>query len=407
MGNGYATGKVDRLKRRLVQQAVQDNLDLIYGRSLARSARRWRRRSLLRGWILASLLPAVLVSAYAVNVALPEEALARARSWIGSTVTAAPSGSTPPAQTLSAAPPSAAPPSAVTAEASTRPSPGTAPPGEPTVPPPTPSVPGASEDGDLFTPETPPEESRVALGTLPTSIDHAVFPLAVHRIVLDPGHGGPSLGTRTPNGLMEKEVTLDISRRLSRLLAEDGFEVLMTRDEDEAVDLAARASFANEEGADIFVSIHVNWIDDGGTRGVETYFLGTTDDPYLSQLAASENRDSGYSMGDLRRLLDRMVSGVRLGKSQELAAEVQGSLFRSLRKVNPQLIDRGVKRAPFLVLVETEMPAILAEVSCLSNEREAELLAKPLYRQFIAEALAAGIGSYARSGGPAEQKGSG
>ncbi|HEX7183477.1 MAG TPA: N-acetylmuramoyl-L-alanine amidase [Thermoanaerobaculia bacterium] len=226
-------------------------------------------------------------------------------------------------------------------------------------------------------------------------IDAAVFPLAVRKVAIDPGHGGKSTGTRTPSGLVEKELTLDVAERLRKLLTADGYEVLMTRRADREVSLEQRGVMANEGEADIFVSIHVNWIENRDARGVETYYLGATDDPFLTRLAAAENRDSGYSLADMRSLLDRLYADVRQDKSRKLAEVVQASLFSSLRKVNPRLENRGVKAAPFIVLLSTEMPAILAEVSCLSNEGEAELLSKPLYRQYIAEALAAGVRSYA------------
>jgi N-acetylmuramoyl-L-alanine amidase len=231
--------------------------------------------------------------------------------------------------------------------------------------------------------------------TAPTPVDAAVFPLAVRKIALDPGHGGDSLGTQAPLGLLEKELTLDIAQRLRKLLEADSFEVVMTREQDRSVSLEERGLAANRDGADIFVSIHLNWIENRKARGVETYYLGATNDPYLTRLAAAENRESGYSMADMRGLLDRIYADVRQDKSRTLAEVVQASLFRSLGKVNPGLENRGVKAAPFIVLLATEMPAILAEVSCLSNEDEAALLTKPLYRQYIADALAAGIRSYA------------
>jgi N-acetylmuramoyl-L-alanine amidase len=243
-------------------------------------------------------------------------------------------------------------------------------------------------------PAAPPVQAGANLPP-PEPIDAAVFPLAVRKVTIDAGHGGSSLGTRTPLGLIEKDLTLDIAERLRRELEKDSFEVLMTRQEDEDVPLDRRAVLANESGSDIFVSVHLNWIEDRKSRGVETYYLGPTDDPYLTRLAASENRDSGYSMADMRHLLDRLYAGVRQDKSRKLAEVVQSSLFRSLGQVNPEIENRGVKAAPFIVLLSTEMPAILAEVSCLSNDEEARLLSKPLYRQYIAEALAQGIRRYA------------
>ncbi|HVR98197.1 MAG TPA: N-acetylmuramoyl-L-alanine amidase [Thermoanaerobaculia bacterium] len=240
------------------------------------------------------------------------------------------------------------------------------------------------------------------------AVDASVFPLAVRRVVIDPGHGGDNEGAHAPLGLIEKDLTIDISDRLRKLLAERGFEVLVTRRGDQAVSLQDRAALANQSDADIFVSIHLNWIEDQATRGVETYYLGPTNDPYLTRLAAAENRDSGHSLADVRRLLDRIYAGVRQDNSRKLAESIQASLFQSLGKLNPSLKDRGVKAAPFIVLLDTEMPAILAEVSCLSNEEEARLLTQPHYRQYIAEALAAGIRSYADaaqglSGAPAEK----
>jgi N-acetylmuramoyl-L-alanine amidase len=230
----------------------------------------------------------------------------------------------------------------------------------------------------------------------PEPVDAAVFPLAVRKVAIDAGHGGKSVGTHTiPLGLVEKDITLDVAMRLRKLLEADHFQVLMTRDRDEAVPLEKRGELAKQGSADIFVSIHVNWIENRKARGVETYFLGATEDPVLTRLAADENRDSGYSLTDMRKLLDRIYADVRHEKSRKLAETVQASLYGSLRKSNPELENRGVKAAPFIVLLSTEMPAILAEVSCLSNPREAELLAKPLYRQYIAEALAAGVRSYA------------
>jgi N-acetylmuramoyl-L-alanine amidase len=244
-----------------------------------------------------------------------------------------------------------------------------------------------------FAPPIPRRRAAVLSGP---PVAAAVFPLAVRKIALDAGHGGDSLGTRTPFGLLEKDITLDIAGRLRQLLEEqNAFQVLMTRQGDHEVSLAERAARANQAGADIFVSIHVNWIGNRGARGVETYYLGPTHDPFLTRLAAAENRDSGYSMADMRPLLERIYAGVRQEKSRKLAEMIQASLFSSLGKVNPKVEDRGVKSAPFIVLLSTQMPAILAEVSCLSNDEEARLLAKPLYRQYIAEALAKGLRAYA------------
>ncbi len=174
------------------------------------------------------------------------------------------------------------------------------------------------------------------------------------------------------------------------------FTVIMTRKGDETVALKERTEIANNANADLFISIHVNWLPDREARGFETYFAGTTVDPFLKQLAAEENRDSGFSVADTRRLLDGIYSGVRLDESRRMADWVSQSLFDTLLMRNPDVVDRGVMRAPFVVLVATEMPAVLAEVACISNDREARMLGFPWYRQSIAQALYSGIKGYAR-----------
>jgi N-acetylmuramoyl-L-alanine amidase len=345
---------IDRLKRQLLRDLVQENVDLIEGR-LPRGLRKNRMPLVLRVLALALLSVGLFGSA---------------RLLPSLTGPAAPLPANVPAVPAALAVPQVA--AAVTRSA---PAP--------------------------LDPDTSP-----TLLTAPTPIDAAVFPLAVRKVAIDPGHGGSSLGTRAPLGLVEKELTLDIAQRLRKLLEAD-YQVLMTRQEDRSLSLEDRGLAANRAGADIFVSIHLNWIEDRETRGIETYYLGPTDDPFLTRLAAAENRESGYSLTDMRRLLDRIYAGVRQEKSKKLAQVVQASLFGSLGKVSPGLQNRGVKAAPFIVLLTTEMPAILAEVSCLSNEGEAELLTQPQYRQTIAEALAAGVRSYADTveGVPAGKKG--
>lgn len=234
------------------------------------------------------------------------------------------------------------------------------------------------------------------LGALraPKRIDPSVFRLDVAKVVLDPGHGGSDPGALTPDGLTEKQVTLDVARRVKGLLEEARYTVVMTRDGDRNVSLRERALFANAAKGDLFLSIHVNSIPTADRRGVETYFLGASEDPHVVRLAGEENRESGYALSDFKRLLEEIYVDVRQSESKKLATAVQGSLFGSLRKVNPGLEDRGVKQAPFVVLVASEMPGILAEISCISNDEEARRLADPAYRQSIARALVAGIEAY-------------
>ena len=230
----------------------------------------------------------------------------------------------------------------------------------------------------------------------PESLNLSVFPLPIKRIVLDPGHGGAASGT-VAGGLTEKDLALDIARRVRELLS-DRYRVAMTREADIDVELDRRSAIANRAGADLFVSIHVNWLTRNQTCGVETYYLGPTDDPELTALAERENAEAhSYSLADLRRLLDGVYAQAMQDKSRTLANTVQDTLFEQLRTSNPGLRNRGVKSAPFVVLIDAEMPAILAEVSCLSNADEIDRLRENDYLQSIAEALDAGIRSYADS----------
>jgi N-acetylmuramoyl-L-alanine amidase len=232
----------------------------------------------------------------------------------------------------------------------------------------------------------------------PERMAASAFPLAVRRVVLDAGHGGVDPGAAAAN-ILEKEITLDIGRRLRTLLEANGFDVVMTRDADRTIALKDRAQLANTSKSDIFVSIHVNaLVKHTESRGIETYSLGATSDPGLTALAAAENRVSGYSVSDMRRLLEGVYADARRDESHELATAVQRTLFTRLRAEDPGLENWGVKRAPFLVLVATDMPAVLAEVGCISNEKEAAMLRRPEYRQKIADALFAGIRGYAKKG---------
>ena len=132
--------------------------------------------------------------------------------------------------------------------------------------------------------------------------------------------------------------------------------------------LGERTALANAEAGDLFLSVHLNWFGSRASRGVETYYLGPSDDPEAVARAAAENRDSGYSRAEFKRLLEGIYADVRQAESRRLAEAVQAELHRALTAVDPEVRDRGVKTAPFLVLVGTEMPAMLAEVSCLSND---------------------------------------
>jgi N-acetylmuramoyl-L-alanine amidase len=232
-----------------------------------------------------------------------------------------------------------------------------------------------------------------------------VLALGVRRVVIDAGHGGDNLGTSGPNGLVEKDLTVDIAERVRRLVVQQNFEAVMTRTTDETLSLWQRASIANGERGDIFVSIHLNSLQPSSACGVETYYLGPTDDPERAALAAKENEQPGYSLSHMQSLLRRIYADARRDESRRLAEAVQGALMRTLRTTDPALTDRGVKMAPFVVLVATRMPAILAEVSCLSNAAEAARLRTAEHRHALAAAVVSGIQAFANQPTATVQRG--
>lgn len=323
---------MDRIKRRLLREAVADNIDTIRG-ALPRGVR--RRERLIRIWLKRA--PLVLVPL----------------TLAGSTYFV--------------------------------------------------SSPPAAHDG--IAPAQIVIQQRRAPSTKQPSLDQtslrpinaSVFSLSVHRVVLDAGHGGNDPGAMSSSKSSEKEITLDISRRLETLLRQNGFEVVTTRSDDRLIPLKERARIANQSEGDVFVSIHVNSISNKLFHGVETYYLGATQDPSLAKLAAAENAASGYSLTDMRKLLDGVYAEARRDESSRLAAAVQEQLYGGLRAADPGLRNWGVKRAPFVVLVATDMPAILAEVGCISNDPEAAMLHRPEYREQIAHALFDGIRAYAKT----------
>lgn len=240
----------------------------------------------------------------------------------------------------------------------------------------------------------PTSASAPDLSLLKRTLPARALALGVKRIVLDAGHGGAHQGTASADGLLEKNITLDLAERTRKVLVAKGFEVVMTRNSDDTLSLKQRATTANQKRGDIFVSIHLNSLRPDGPSGVETYYLGPSEQPDHDAIASIENEHSGYAMADLRTLLDGIYLDARRDESKRLAHAVQQSIMRRMRKADPDIDDRGVKTAPFVVLVATDMPAILAEVSCLSNPDEAERLGREDHRQAIAEALAAGISSF-------------
>jgi N-acetylmuramoyl-L-alanine amidase len=223
--------------------------------------------------------------------------------------------------------------------------------------------------------------------------------LKIGRIVIDAGHGGFDTGTIGPTGVEEKTVCLDVARRLGRLIQRElpGTEVVYTRDSDTFIPLQERTALANRDKADLFVSIHANSSPDHEARGVETYFLNFTTSPEAMRVAARENALSQESVHQLQDLLKKISLNDKIEESRELAADVDHSLVHQLRLGHVTTHDRGVKKAPFVVLIGAHMPSILAEISFLSNPTDERLLKKARYRQRIAQGLFNGIQRYLAS----------
>ena len=219
--------------------------------------------------------------------------------------------------------------------------------------------------------------------------------LRIGKIVIDPGHGGHDTGTIGPNGLLEKNLVLDVSKRLGKLLgARLGAQVAFTRRDDTFIPLETRTAIANQEEADLFVSVHANSSRDPDARGVETYYLNFTSSPEALEVAARENAASDKSIHELQDLVKKIALKEKIEESREFASDVQGALHRGLAVRNPAERDRGIKKAPFVVLIGANMPSILAEISFLSNPSDERHLKTPEYRQRIAESLYRGISRY-------------
>ena len=197
--------------------------------------------------------------------------------------------------------------------------------------------------------------------------------LGVSRIVIDPGHGGHDPGAKGKGGSTEAELVLDVSLRLEKLLAKvPGLEVILTRHGDDFVALPERTAIANREGADLFLSIHANASPNDQAHGVETYFLNFANNLSAAAVAARENATSGQAMGALPDFVRAIALNNKLDESRDFATLVQQSMVERLRPTNKTIRDLGVKQAPFVVLIGASMPSVLAEISFLTHEQEAQ-----------------------------------
>ncbi len=219
--------------------------------------------------------------------------------------------------------------------------------------------------------------------------------LKIGKIVVDAGHGGHDTGTVGPNGLMEKDLVLDVALKLGKLLEDRlGAEVVYTRDDDTFIPLETRTAIANKEQADLFISIHANSSSDSSARGVETYYLNFTSSHDALEVASRENAVSEKSIHELQDLVKKIALKEKIDESREFAADVNRSLYAGLSAKSPGIHNRGVKKAPFIVLIGANMPSILAEISFVSNPADEKKLKTNEYRQRVAESLYKGINKY-------------
>ena len=222
-----------------------------------------------------------------------------------------------------------------------------------------------------------------------------LFGLKIHTIVIDPGHGGRDPGATGPTGLKEKDVTLDIARRLRDKLASSGrYRVLLTRDADEKVFLKERVAFAKANNADLFISIHANSLPDESVNYVETYYFGPHTDQQALTLSEEENQESDYSMGEFREVIAKIGDTLKTEESKDLATSIHRQLYRDMKRRNDQLVNAGAKTGPFVVLLGVDIPSVLVEVSCISNTAEETRLAQAEYRDSVAGFLEKGIVDY-------------
>ena len=220
--------------------------------------------------------------------------------------------------------------------------------------------------------------------------------LKIGKIVVDAGHGGHDTGTIGPNGLLEKDLVLDVAKRLGKLLESKlGAEVVFTRDDDTFIPLESRTAVANQHQADLFISVHANSSRDPKARGVETYYLNFTSNAEALEVAARENAVSQKSVFELQDLVKKIALKDKIEESREFASNVQNALFAGLAPKGAGMKNRGVKKAPFVVLIGANMPSILAEISFVSNPADEKRLKTAEYRQKIAEALYRGVARYA------------
>jgi N-acetylmuramoyl-L-alanine amidase len=244
----------------------------------------------------------------------------------------------------------------------------------------------------------PPAAAPVATRDGQSTLTRALG-LKIGRIVIDAGHGGHDTGTIGPTGLMEKDLCLDVALRLGKIIQQKlpGADIVFTRSDDTFIPLEDRTRIANEAKADLFISIHANSSPDHAARGIETYYLNMKGSAEAMAVAARENAVSQQGIHDLEEVVKKIARTEKIDESREFAEDVQDSLSKRIQKTARPVKNRGVRKAPFVVLIGADMPSILTEISFLSNPADEQLLKKPDYRQRVAEGIYQGVSDYLQS----------
>jgi N-acetylmuramoyl-L-alanine amidase len=249
--------------------------------------------------------------------------------------------------------------------------------------------------GKIAPPAPTPAKSVSTASLAARAVEPTPIKTGKFRIVLDPGHGGWDLGTVGRQGLLEKDLVLDVTRRLGKLLHDRlGSDVIFTRTGDDYLPLDQRADFANHSQADLFVSVHANYSTSANARGVETYYTNLFSAPGAKEV---EKQANGALAQPTPVALSAGALHDKIEESRRLAASVQRSLYSTLATKSPDIRDRGIKDAAFVVLTGTTMPSILTEISFVSSPTDEHNLQSDAYRQQIAEALYKGIARYQES----------
>lgn len=251
-------------------------------------------------------------------------------------------------------------------------------------------------------PEKAPVQTAAGDQKIPASALAKQLALGVRRIVIDPGHGGRDYGAPGYlKGVHEKHVVLDIAKKLAEKIRKDlRCEVVMTRSGDHYLTLEERTAIANTENADLFISIHTNSARDRRAYGIETYFLNLATDDESIRVAAMENATSTKNISDLQTILNDLMHNAKVNESSRLAAHVQEALYSQMKRNYSNIKNKGVKQAPFYVLLGAQMPSILIETSFISNSRECKRLNDPKYQDHLVDGIVKGIRTYIKETNP-------